>query len=131
MDVPFLERSFYRLNPRSAPGIDRVTWKAYEDALIPNLEDLHARLVNREYEPQPVVRRWIPKSKEKLRPLGLPVLEDKIVQRAAASLLESIYEQDFHEFSYGFRPGRSAHDQMENGPLPTESDCEYVLAMVS
>ena len=99
IDVPFLERAFDHLNPRSAPGIDRVTWKAYEEDLIPKLEDLHARLVNREYEPQPVVRQWIPKSNGKLRPLGLPALEDKIVQRAVTDLLESIYEQDFHEFS--------------------------------
>ena len=127
LDVSFLERSFYRLNPRSAPGIDRVTWKAYEDNLIPNLEDLHARLVNREYVPQPVVRRWIPKSNGKLRPLGLPVLEDKIVQRAAASLLESIYEQDFYEFSYGFRPGRSAHDALRDLRQGLQSGIHYVI----
>jgi hypothetical protein len=74
MDVPFLEGAFDRLNPRSAPGIDRVTWQAYETDLILKLEDLHARLVNREYIPQPVVRQWIPKSNGKLRPLGLPTL---------------------------------------------------------
>ena len=127
LDVPFLERAFYRLNQRSAPGIDRVTWQAYKEDLTPNLEDLHARLVNREYVPQPVVRQWIPKSNGKLRPLGLPVLEDKIVQRGVASLLESIYEQDFHEFSYGFRPGRSAHDALRDLRQGLQSGIHYVI----
>ena len=71
LDVPLLEFAFDRLNRNSAAGIDRVTWRDYEDNLIPKLEDLHARLVNGEYEPQPVARRWIPKSNGKLRPLGL------------------------------------------------------------
>ena len=66
LDVPFLERAFDRLNRNSAAGIDRVTWREYEKDLIPKLEDLHARLVNRAYEPQPVVRQWIPKSNGKL-----------------------------------------------------------------
>jgi len=114
VDVPFLERAFDRLNRHSAAGIDRVTWQAYEEDLIPKLEDLHARLVARKYEPQPVVRKWIPKGNGKLRPLGLPALEDKIAQRAVADLLESIYEQDFHEFSYGFRPGRNAHQALRD-----------------
>ncbi|MGM0490214.1 MAG: hypothetical protein ACQESR_26100 [Planctomycetota bacterium] len=72
MDVPFLERAFNRLNPRSALGIDRMTWQTYGEDSQPNLEDLHARLVDREYEPQPVVRQWIPKSNGKL-PHTLPV----------------------------------------------------------
>ena len=127
IDVSFLERAFDRLNPRSAPGIDRVTWKAYEEDLIPKLEDLHARLVKREYEPQPVVRQWIPKSNGKLRPLGLPTLEDKIVQRAVTDLLESIYEQDFHEFSYGFRPGRSAHQALRDLRQGMHSRIHYVI----
>ena len=92
-----------------------------------DVKDLHARLVNREYEPQPVVRRWIPKSNGKLRPLGLPALEDKIVQRAVADLLESIYEQDFHEFSYGFRPGRSAHDALRDLRQGLQSGIHYVI----
>ena len=127
LDVPFLERAFDRLNRRSAPGIDRVTWQAYEEDLIPKLEDLHARLVAREYEPQPVVRQWIPKSNGKLRPLGLPALEDKIAQRAVADLLESIYEQDFHEFSYGFRPGRSAHQALRDLRQGLQSRIHYVI----
>ena len=127
IDVAFLERAFDRLNRGSAPGIDRVTWAAYEEGLIPKLEDLHARLVNREYEPQPVVRQWIPKSNGKLRPLGLPALEDKIVQRCVADLLESIYEQDFYEFSYGFRPGRSAHHALRDIRQGMQSRIHHVI----
>jgi group II intron reverse transcriptase/maturase len=127
LDVSFLERAFDRLNRRSAPGIDRVTWRTYEEGLIPKLEELHARLVNRTYEPQPVVRRWIPKSNGKLRPLGLTALEDKIVQRAVADLLESIYEQDFHEFSYGFRPRRSAHQALRDLRQGMQSRVHHVI----
>jgi len=127
VDVPFLERAFDRLNRHSAAGIDRVTWQAYEEDLIPKLEDLHARLVARKYEPQPVVRKWIPKGNGKLRPLGLPALEDKIAQRAVADLLESIYEQDFHEFSYGFRPGRNAHQALRDLREGLQSRIHYVI----
>jgi group II intron reverse transcriptase/maturase len=127
LDVSFLERAFDRLNRDSAPGIDRVTWRAYEEDLIPKLEDLHARLVNRGYQPQPVRRRMIPKSNGKLRPLGLPTLEDKIVQRAVADLLESIYEQDFQEFSYGFRPGRSAHQAIRDVRQGLQVGINYVI----
>jgi group II intron reverse transcriptase/maturase len=127
LDVSFLERAFDRLNRRSAPGIDRVTWRTYEEDLIPKLEDLHARLVEGEYQPQPVIRRWIPKSNGKLRPLGLPALEDKIVQRAVADLLESIYEQDFQEFSYGFRPGRGAHQAIRDVRQGLHAGVNYVI----
>ena len=127
LDVPFLERAFNRLNRRSAAGIDRVTWRMYAKDLYPNLTDLHARLVNRDYEPQPVVRHWIPKSNGKLRPLGLPALEDKLAQRAVADLLEQIYEQDFHEFSYGFRPGRSAHQALRDIRQGLQDGIHYVI----
>ena len=110
LDVALLERAFWSLNPRSAAGVDRVTWQQYQRELELNLEDFHERLVNKTYRPQVVVRRWIPKSDgKKFRPLGIPALEDKIVAKAVALLLEQIYEQDFYDFSYGFRPGRSCH----------------------
>jgi group II intron reverse transcriptase/maturase len=109
LDVEMLERAYWRLNPRSSPGIDRMTWQAYKRDLETHLEDLHERLVRGTYCPQPVVRRWIPKGKGKFRPLGIPALEDKIVQRAVAWILEQIYEQDFLPFSFGFRPERSCH----------------------
>jgi group II intron reverse transcriptase/maturase len=112
LDVAMLEDAFRRLNPRSAPGVDRVTWRLYKEHLASNLETLHEKLVNDTYSPQPVVRRLIPKSNGKLRPLGLPALEDKIVAKAVARLLEAIDEQDFCDASYGFRPGRSPHQAL-------------------
>ena len=114
LDVAMLEDAFRRLNPRSAPGVDRVTWRTYKENLATNLETLHEKLVNDTYCPQPVVRRLIPKSQGKLRPLGLPALEDKIVAKAVARLLEAIYEQDFCDASYGFRPGRSPHQALHD-----------------
>jgi group II intron reverse transcriptase/maturase len=114
LDVAMLERAFWSLNPRSAPGVDRVTWRQYHEDLQTNLEGLHEKLVSRTYAPQPVARRWIPKSNGKLRPLGLPALEDKIVAKAVALLLEQIYEQDFCACSYGFRPGRSCHQALHS-----------------
>jgi retron-type reverse transcriptase len=113
VDVAMLEDAFRRLNPQSAPGVDRVTWRMYKENLATNLETLHEKLVNDTYCPQPVARRLIPKGGGKLRPLGLPALEDKIVAKAVGMLLESIYEQDFYDLSHGFRPGRSPHQALQ------------------
>jgi RNA-directed DNA polymerase len=107
LDVAMLERALKSLHPTSAPGVDRVPWQAYKANLGTNLVALHEKRVNDTSCPQPVVRRLIPKSNGKLRPLGLPAREDKIVAQAVALLVEAIYEQDFCDFSYGFRPGRS------------------------
>jgi group II intron reverse transcriptase/maturase len=112
LDVAMLADAFRRLNPHSAPGVDRVTWRRDKETLASNLETLHEKLVNDTYCPQPVVRRLIPKSNGKLRPLGLPALEDKIVAKAVAMLLEAIYEQDVSDCSHGFRPGRSPHQAL-------------------
>jgi RNA-directed DNA polymerase len=112
LDVALLERAFQRLNPHSAPGVDRVTWQAYKEHLEANRKTLHEKLVTETYSPQAVVRRLIPKGDGKLRPLGLPALEDKIVAKAVGMLLESIYEQDFYDFSHGFRPGRNPHQAL-------------------
>jgi RNA-directed DNA polymerase len=114
LDVAMLADAFRRLNPRSAPGVDRVTWRKYKENLATNLETLHEKLVNDTYCPHPVVRRLLPKSQGKLRPLGLPALEDKIVAQAVARLLEAIYAQDFCDSSYGFRPGRSPHQALHD-----------------
>jgi len=126
-----LERAFGSLNPHSAPGVDRVTWQTYKANLETHLAALHEKLVNETYCPQPVVRRLILKSNGKLRPRGLPALEDKIVAKAVAMLLEAIYEQDFCDVSYGFRPGRSPHHALHavrqggltNG-MGSGSDCD-------
>jgi len=94
--------------------VDRVTWRTSKENVATNLETLHEKLVNDTYCPQPVVRRLIPKSQGTLRPLGLPALEDKIVAKAVAMLLEAIYEQDFCDSSSGFRPGRSPHQALHD-----------------
>jgi RNA-directed DNA polymerase len=112
LDVAMLERAFQRLNPQSAPGVDRVTWRLYKEHLETTLETLHEQLVNDTYSPQPVVRRLIPKGGGTLRPLGLPALEDTIVAKAVGMLLEAISEQDCSDCSHGCRPGRSPHQAL-------------------
>jgi len=113
LDVAMLAHAFRSLNPQSAPGVDRVTWRTDKNNRETNLETLDEKLVNGTSGPQPVVRRLIPKGGGKLRPLGLPALEDKIVAKAVAMLMEAIYEQDFCDFSYGFRRGRSPHQALQ------------------
>jgi RNA-directed DNA polymerase len=95
VDVAMLADAFQRLNPHSAPGVDRATWRQYKENLEANLTTLHEKLVHDTYSPPPVVRRLSPKSNGTLRPLGLPALEAKSVAKAVAMLLEAIYEQDF------------------------------------
>jgi len=104
-----LEAEFFALKRNAAAGADGVTWREYEQNLKVNLEDLHARVHRGAYRPQPSRRVYIPKADGQRRPLAIAAIEDKIVQRAAAAVLNGIYEEDFLGFSYGFRPGRSAH----------------------
>jgi RNA-directed DNA polymerase len=104
-----LEAEFFALKRNAAAGADGVTWRDYEQNLKVNLEDLHARVHRGAYRPQPSRRVYIPKADGQRRPLAIAAIEDKIVQRAAAAVLNGIYEEDFLGFSYGFRPGRSAH----------------------
>lgn len=108
-----LREAYYGLCPEAAAGVDGATWEAYGEELEGNLEDLSGRLKRGAYRARPVRRVYIPKVDGGRRPLGVPVLEDKIVQRALVMVLEAIYETDFLGFSYGFRPGRSAHDALE------------------
>lgn len=108
-----LEAEFFALKKHAAPGADGMTWRDYEQDLKANLEELHARIHRGAYRPQPSRRVYIPKSDGRQRPLGIAALEDKIIQRAVAVVLGAIYEEDFLGFSYGFRPGRSAHDAMD------------------
>ena len=104
-----LLRAYRRLDPSAAPGIDGVTKEVYGRDLEQNLRDLWERLRRGEYRASPVRRCWIEKPGGGRRPLGLPTVEDKIVQGAVVELLSGIYEADFYGFSYGFRPGRSPH----------------------
>lgn len=105
----FLRECYYRLGRDRASGIDGITWKEYGKELDENLKRLVDKLKKKQYKPLPARRVYIPKNEHEKRPLGLPALEDKIVQKGIASILESIYEADFMECSYGFRPGRSCH----------------------
>jgi len=108
-----LEAEFFALKKHAAPGADGVRWQDYEQGLKANVEDLHARVHRGAYRPQPSRRVYIPKADGRQRPLAIASLEDKIVQRATATVLNAIYEEDFLGFSYGFRPGRSPHDAMD------------------
>ena len=111
--VERLREAYDGLKRHSAPGIDGETWQHYGENLEANLADLSARLQRGAYRAKPVRRVYIPKADGRERPLGIPVLEDKIVQRATAEVLSAIYEEDFLGFSYGFRPGRSQHNALD------------------
>jgi len=110
IDMPALERAYRRQRADAAVGMDGVTKEQYGQALEVNLQDLHARLKAQRYRHQPIRRVHIPKAQGKTRPIGMSAFEDKVVQDAVREVLEAIYEQDFLGCSYGFRPGRSAHD---------------------
>ena len=107
IDLQMLYESFGNLKRSAAPGVDGVTVEDYEETLDENLRSLHRRLIEKRYRAQHVKRRYIPKAgSRKLRPLGIPSLEDKIVQHAAGRILESIFEEDFSDRSIGYRKGR-------------------------
>ncbi len=108
-----LVEAFGELKRNAAAGIDGLTCKTYEADLERNLEDLHARVHRGAYRALPSRRVYIPKPDGRQRPLAVAALEDKIVQRATATVLNAIYEEDFLGFSYGFRPGRNAHHAMD------------------
>jgi len=109
----FLKVCYYELGRERASGIDGVSWKEYGERLDENLRDLVARMKAKRYKPLPARRVYIPKDEHTKRPLGLPALEDKIVQKGIARILETIYETDFQDCSYGFRPGRSCHQALD------------------
>ena len=109
VDEAALLRSFQRQRRAASAGVDGMTVEGYERDLERNIRDLCDRVHSGRYRPQPVRRTFIPKADGGHRPLGVPVLEDKIVQGAVAEVLSAIYEADFLGFSYGFRPRRSAH----------------------
>ena len=108
-----LAEAFGDLKADATAGVDGLTWRAYEQNLEGNLADLHARVHRGAYRPLPSRRAYIRKPDGGRRPLGVAALEDKIVQRAVAAVLNAIYEEDFLDFSYGFRPGRGAHDALD------------------
>jgi len=113
VSVDLLGEAFGELKADAAPGVDKLTWRDYEQNLERNLEDLHARVHRGAYRALPSRRVFIPKPDGRQRPLAVAALEDKIVQRAVAAVLNAIYEEDFLGFSYGFRAGRGAHDALD------------------
>jgi RNA-directed DNA polymerase len=115
MDIDWLHEAYRRTRKDGAAGVDGMTAAAYEATLEANLQSLLDRAKAGTYRAPPVRRVHIPKagSVNETRPIGIPTLEDKILQRAVAMLLEPIYEQDFYNCSFGFRPGRSAHQALE------------------
>ena len=108
-----LTEAFFNLKKRAAVGVDGVTWHDYEQDMEANIAGLHGRIHRGVYRALPSRRVWIAKPEGRKRPLGIAALEDKIVQQAVLWGLQSIYEQDFLGFSYGFRPGRSQHNALD------------------
>src|SRR5208282_4248831 len=111
--IDLLRDSYYSLKRKAAPGVDGVTWQQYGEGVEERLQDLHERIHRGAYRAQPSRRTYIPKADGRQRPLGIAALEDKIVQQAVATVLNEIHEEDFLGFSYGFRPGRGAHDALD------------------
>jgi|SRR2546426_2534207 len=112
-DIDRLRRAYSEIQRDAAAGIDGETWRHYGEKLEENLRDLSGRLARGAYRARPVRRVYIEKADGRKRPLGVPVLEDKIVQRSVVEVLNAIYEVDFVGFSYGFRPGRSPHQALD------------------
>lgn len=113
VDVDLLRAAYCLTRKDGATGVDGVTAPAYAEKLEENLTGLHARLRAQQYKAPPVKRGWIDKEDGSKRPLGIPVFEDKVAQRAVNMVLSAIYEQDFYDFSYGFREGRSPHQALK------------------
>ena len=112
-DVNRLRAAYFALKHDAAAGADGVTWQSYGEELESNLERLAQRLQVGAYRPKPVRRVFIPKADGRQRPIGVPTLEDKLVQRAVAEVMGAVLEADFKGFSYGFRPGRSPHNALD------------------
>ena len=112
-NVDHLREAYFHLKRDTAAGVDGETWQHYGEELEANLQALSRTLQAGAYRAKPVRRVYIPKPDGRQRPIGVPALEDKIVQRATAAVLQAIYETDFKGFSYGFRPGRSQHHALD------------------
>jgi RNA-directed DNA polymerase len=112
-NLSMLREVFYELKRDAAPGVDGETWRQYREQLESNLLEVAGRLRRGAYRAKAVLRRFISKADGRLRPLGITALEDKIVQRAAVTVLNAIYETDFLGFSYGYRPGKGQHQALD------------------
>jgi group II intron reverse transcriptase/maturase len=112
-NVARLREAYASLKRDSAPGLDGETWRSYGEDLDSKLCDLSGRLQRGSYRAYAVKRTYVPKADGRQRPIGIPVLEDKIAQKSAVDVLTAVYELEFKNFSYGFRPGRSQHDALD------------------
>ena len=113
LTVDLLRASYRHLQRNAAPGVDGVRWQEYEEGLEERLAELKDRIHRGAYRAQPARRIYIPKADGRQRPIGIAVLEDKIVQQAVVTILNEIYEVEFRGFSYGFRPGRDPHQALD------------------
>src|ERR1035438_5548912 len=113
VSIDLLRSSYYSLKRQAAAGVDGMTWQEYGEDLEARLADLDGRIHSGGYRAKPSRRVWIAKADGRQRPLGIAALEDKIAQRAVGTVLNQIWEEDFLNFSYGFRPGRSQHDALD------------------
>ncbi len=113
IDLQWMYEAYILTRKDGAVGVDKVTDEEYKENLNENLKTLLERFKSGSYKAQPVKRVHIPKDPDGTRPIGIASFEDKILQRAVGMVLEQVYEQDFHEFSYGFRPGKSQHQALE------------------
>ena len=113
MDLNWLHEAYRRVRKDAAPGVDGQTVAGYGEHLTENLRDLLARVQSGRYQAPPVQRAYVPKNEKEDRPIGLPTTEDKSLRRAVVMVLEPIYEREFFPFSFGFRPGRSAHQALK------------------
>lgn len=128
LDVGALARAYGRIRKGAAVGVDGVTKEQYGQQLEGNLQALHERLRSKQYRHQPILRVHIPKAPGKTRPIGISCTEDKILQGALREVLEAVYEVDFLECSYGFRPGRGAHDALRAwNQMARDEEIEVVL----
>ncbi|KHO61816.1 DNA polymerase [Thermoanaerobacter sp. YS13] len=124
-----LKQQHKKMTGNKAPGIDKITKEEYGENLTENIENLMARMKRQAYKPQPVRRVYIPKEgSDKLRPLGIPAYEDKLVQGIMADILNIIYEPEFLDISYGFRPNKSGHDALRQlNNIIQEKKVSYIV----
>ncbi len=123
-----LYQALQSLRKDASAGVDGVTYAEYVRSAQENVQELHDRLKSKQYRAQPLRRIYIPKEDGRQRPISIPSLEDKIAQRATVELLNAIYEQDFLDCSYGFRPGRSPQDALDKvGKVICRRPISYVL----